>query len=43
MPIKIHAVSKEAFADWVAQAKQKFAREDGTTPGTALAAAETQQ
>ena len=29
MPIKIHVVSKDAFAKWVATAKQKFAREDG--------------
>jgi cytochrome c oxidase subunit 2 len=25
MPIEVHAVSKEAFAAWVEEAKQKFA------------------
>jgi cytochrome c oxidase subunit 2 len=29
MPIMIKAVSKAAFAEWVEQAKQEFAREDG--------------
>ncbi len=32
MPIKIEAVSKERFADWVKEAQQKFARADGTRP-----------
>jgi cytochrome c oxidase subunit II len=40
MPIKVHAVSKEAFAKWVEQAKGKFAREDGTPPATRLASDE---
>jgi cytochrome c oxidase subunit 2 len=40
MPIKVHAVSKEAFAQWVEQAKGKFAREDGTPPTTRLASDE---
>jgi len=39
MPIKIHAVSKEAFQQWVEQAKSKFAREDGTPPAGRLASA----
>ena len=39
MPIKIHAVSKEAFAQWVEQAKSKFAREDGTPPAGRVASA----
>jgi cytochrome c oxidase subunit 2 len=39
MPIKIRAVSKEEFDKWVDQAKQKFAREDGTGPTPQLASA----
>ena len=39
MPIKVHAVSKEEFQQWVEQAKTKFAREDGTPPPSQLAAA----
>jgi cytochrome c oxidase subunit 2 len=39
MPIKIHAVSKEAFAAWVEQAKQKFARDDTAAPVRQLASA----
>ncbi|HSR71187.1 MAG TPA: cytochrome c oxidase subunit II [Kiloniellales bacterium] len=30
MPIMVKAVSKEAFADWVAEAQQRFARVDGS-------------
>ena len=41
MPIKVHAVSKDAFKQWVDQAKTKFAREDGTAPSSRLASAET--
>jgi cytochrome c oxidase subunit 2 len=40
MPIKIHAVSKDAFKAWVETAKTKFAREDGTAPSSRLASAE---
>jgi cytochrome c oxidase subunit II len=40
MPIKVRAVSKEAFQQWVEQAKTKFAREDGTAPSSRLASAE---
>jgi cytochrome c oxidase subunit 2 len=36
MPIRVRAVSKEAFAAWVAEAQQKFARVDGT-PSVAVA------
>jgi len=32
MPIKIHAVSKEEFQTWVADAAKKFAKVDGTPP-----------
>jgi cytochrome c oxidase subunit 2 len=32
MPIKIHVVSKAAFAAWAAGAKQKFAREEDAPP-----------
>ena len=42
MPIKVHAVSKEAFQQWVEQAKTKFAREDGTPAPSRLAATEAQ-
>ena len=38
MPIKVEAVSKEKFQDWVAAAKTKFARADA--PTSAVAAAE---
>jgi cytochrome c oxidase subunit II len=41
MPIKVHVVSKEAFAQWVAEAKSKYAREDGLAPSARLASAET--
>jgi cytochrome c oxidase subunit 2 len=39
MPIEIHAVSKAAFAQWVAQAKQKFASSEQPVAVTATAAA----
>ncbi len=39
MPIKIHAVPKDQFDQWVATAKQKFAREDDGTPKAQLASA----
>ncbi len=32
MPIKVRAVSKEAFAEWVAQAQEEFASVDGALP-----------
>ncbi len=40
MPIMIHAVSKERYQAWVADARTKFARVDGTAPAIAVAAAE---
>ena len=40
MPIKVHAVSKAAFAQWVSQAKGKFAGAEDPAPQTRLAAAE---
>lgn len=40
MPIKIRAVSKEAFQAWVAEAQTKFATVDGTPPTQNVAAAE---
>ncbi len=36
MPITVEAVSKEAFAAWVVEAKQEFARDD--TPATTMVA-----
>jgi cytochrome c oxidase subunit 2 len=40
MPIKVRAVSKEAFAAWVTEAQEKFARADGDAPSVELAQAE---
>jgi len=40
MPIAVRVVSEQAFATWVAQAKQKFAGTDNAAPRTALAAAQ---
>lgn len=40
MPIKVRAVSKEAFAAWVTEAQEKFARADGAEPPVDLAQAE---
>jgi cytochrome c oxidase subunit 2 len=40
MPITIHAVTKEAFQAWIAEAQTKFAKVDGTTPSSLVAAAE---
>jgi hypothetical protein len=40
MPIKIRAVSKEAFAKWVGEAKQKFALENSAPSATQVAAAQ---
>jgi len=37
MPIAVEAVSKEAFAAWVAEAQTKFARVDGAVPATQVA------
>jgi cytochrome c oxidase subunit 2 len=42
MPIKIHAVSKDAFAKWAAEAKTKFAQADGAASPVQLAAAAAQ-
>ncbi|EME68547.1 Heme/copper-type cytochrome/quinol oxidase [Paramagnetospirillum caucaseum] len=39
MPIHVKAVPKEEFTAWLAQAKTKFARIDGTRPGTSVALA----
>ena len=39
MPITVEAVSKEAFARWVEEAKKKFARADGTAVRIAATAA----
>lgn len=39
MPIHVKAVPKEEFLAWVAQAKTKFARIDGTRPETTVALA----
>jgi cytochrome c oxidase subunit 2 len=39
MPIKVHIVTKEEFATWLAQAKVKFAQNDSAAP-TRVAAAE---
>lgn len=40
MPIKVHAVTKEEFQAWVADAQKKFAKVDGTPPTKDVAAAE---
>jgi cytochrome c oxidase subunit 2 len=40
MPIKVHAVSKAEFAQWVEAAKTKFPHEAGAAPASSLAAAE---
>src|SRR4051812_10268621 len=40
MPIAVRVVSEQAFATWVAEAKQKFARED-SVPSNVLAAAQS--
>ncbi|WP_245651182.1 cytochrome c oxidase subunit II [Paramagnetospirillum marisnigri] len=40
MPVHVRAVSKEEFAAWVATAKTKFARIDGTPPNRSIAMAE---
>jgi cytochrome c oxidase subunit 2 len=37
MPIKIEALTKEKFAEWVKEAQQKFARVDGTPPPAQVA------
>lgn len=37
MPIRVRAVSREAFADWIAEAQQEFARVDGAVPSVAVA------
>jgi cytochrome c oxidase subunit 2 len=37
MPIKVRAVSKEAFTAWVAQAQEEFARVDGALPPVTVA------
>ena len=41
MPIAVRAVSKEAFEEWVAEAKERFARADGSGPRVAGAAPAT--
>jgi cytochrome c oxidase subunit 2 len=38
MPIKVVAVSKDAFQRWLADAKKKFAQRDDTTTGVRVAA-----
>jgi cytochrome c oxidase subunit 2 len=38
MPIKVQAISKEAFQAWVAEAQQKFARVGAPAPQVAAAA-----
>jgi cytochrome c oxidase subunit II len=38
MPISVHVVSENDFDAWVAQAKQKFAAENGVPPNTLAAA-----
>ena len=40
MPIKVHAVTKEEFQAWVADAQKKFAKVDGTPPTKDVAAAQ---
>ncbi|MEL3890587.1 cytochrome c oxidase subunit II [Ferrovibrio sp. MS7] len=42
MPIKLQVVSKEAFAKWAEEAKQKFASVDGPSPRLAAADAAAQ-
>ncbi|MBP7064538.1 cytochrome c oxidase subunit II [Ferrovibrio sp.] len=42
MPIKLQVVSKEAFAKWAEEAKQKFASVDGPSPRLAAADATAQ-
>ncbi len=37
MPIEIHAVSKEAYAEWVAEAQVEYARV--SSPGIQIASA----
>lgn len=39
MPIEVEVVSKERFAQWVAEAQHKFAKADGTAPDTTHLAA----
>jgi cytochrome c oxidase subunit 2 len=39
MPIRVRAVSKEAFAEWVSQAQEEYARVDGGAPSVAVASA----
>jgi cytochrome c oxidase subunit 2 len=39
MPIAVRVVSEQAYATWLAEAKKKFAREEGA-PATAVAAAD---
>lgn len=39
MPIELEVVSKERFAQWVAEAQHKFAKVDGSEDATRLAAA----
>ncbi len=34
MPIKVRAVTKEEFQAWVTEAQSKFAKVDGTPPGS---------
>lgn len=41
MPIQIEAVSKAAFAEWVKEAQQKFARKDGPSVASAQTAGQT--
>jgi cytochrome c oxidase subunit 2 len=40
MPIAVRVVSEQAFAAWVAEAKQKYAGNDKAAPPTAVAAAQ---
>ena len=37
MPIEVHAVSKEDFAKWLADAKKKFAHNDDAAPAVRYA------
>jgi len=43
MPIAVRVVSEEAFATWVGEAKQKFARDDNSPTNVAAAAQSTAQ
>ncbi|WP_135465768.1 cytochrome c oxidase subunit II [Crenalkalicoccus roseus] len=43
MPIEVRAVSPERFEAWVAEARQRFARADGTPPAVAAAPAAERQ